>query len=80
MEKYERDILRKPILAMLEKSNMHYTRLEKRVNASGYRFAATNAFKSQLQYLLNNERIKRISRVVYQIASKGQKYLDLFLT
>ena len=56
---------------------MHYTRLKKRVNASGYRFATTNTFKSQLQYLLNNKHIKRVSRGVYQITSKGQKYLDL---
>ncbi|MFZ7138002.1 MAG: hypothetical protein ACOWW1_06250 [archaeon] len=71
----ERDILRKTILKLLEKSNMNYTRLEKRVNASGYRFATTNTFKAQLQYLLNNKHIKRVSRGVYQITSKGQKYL-----
>jgi hypothetical protein len=75
----KRDILRKKILEHLTKDSAHYTDLEKKICSSGYTFATTNTFKSQLCYLLNNIYIERISRGVYQITLKGKKYLDLLL-
>jgi DNA-binding PadR family transcriptional regulator len=73
----KRDILRKTILRLLTKGKMHYTDLEKKMCLSGYTFATTNTFKTQLQYLLKNGYVTRISRGVYQITSTGEKYLDL---
>ena len=73
----KREILRLTILELLEKSCMHYTELEKKVNASGHPFATTNTFKSQLDYLLKNGYVNRVSRGVYKITPKGEKYLNL---
>ena len=72
-----REILRITILELLAKDCVHYTELEKKVNSSGHSFATTNTFKSQLHYLLENRSIRRASRGIYQITSKGQKYLGL---
>jgi len=76
----KREILRITILELLAKGCVHYTELEKKVNASGHSFATTNTFKSQLHYLLSNNYIDRIARGVYQITSKGEKYLALLTT
>ena len=73
----KREILRITILELLAKGCVHYTELEKKVNASGHSFATTNTFKSQLHYLLNNRYIARITRGVYQITAKGKNYLTL---
>ena len=69
----KRDFLRKTILELLTKGTVHYTDLEKKVNASGHSFATTNTFKSQLHYLLCNGYIMRITRGVYQITPEGEK-------
>jgi len=76
----ERDILRRTILELLTKGCLHYTDLDKKVCATCHSFATTNTFKSQLHYLLSNEYIDRIARGVYQITSKGEKYLALLTT
>ena len=73
----KREILRKTILELLSKGFVHYTDLEKKVNASGHSFATTNTFKSQLHYLLSNKYIARIDRGTYQTTFKGEKYLAL---
>ena len=73
----KRDILRNTILELLAKDYVHYTDLDKKVCATCYPFATTNTFKSQFQYLLNNGYVDRISRGIYKITSKGEKYLDL---
>jgi DNA-binding PadR family transcriptional regulator len=77
MKEQERDILRKTILELLTKDCSHYTDLDKKVCATCHPFATTNTFKSQLQYLLSNNYIQRISRGIYQITPKGKKYLAL---
>lgn len=77
MKDPERDILRKTILELLMKGNVHYTDLDKKVCATCHPFATTNTFKSQLHYLLNNRCIERIARGIYQITPKGRKYLLL---
>lgn len=76
MKDLERDILRRTILE-LAKSSAHYTELNKKLCATCYPFATTNTFKSQLNYLLNNNYIERIARGIYQITPKGEKYLEL---
>ena len=73
----KRDVLRKTILELLRNGNMHYTDLEKKVNASGHSFATTNTFRSQFNYLLNNCHIIRVRRGIYQITSRGKNYLIL---
>ena len=80
MKDRERDILRRTILELLTKGCLHYTDLDKKVCATCHSFATTNTFKSQLHYLLSNEYIDRIARGVYQITSKGEKYLALLTT
>jgi len=75
MKDCERDILRRNILELLSKGCMHYTDLEKKVCASCLPFASTNTFKPQLAYLLKKGFIERVSRGIYQITEKGQKYL-----
>ena len=76
----KRDILRRTILELLAKDSVHYTDLEKKVNASGHSFATTNTFKSQLQYLLSNGYIDRIARGVYKMTPRGERYLSLLIT
>ena len=73
----KRDILRKTILTLLTKGNVHYTNLDKKVCTTCYPFATNNTFKSQLHYLITNGYINRISRGVYEITTKGEKYLAL---
>jgi len=73
----ERDILRRTILELLIKGNVHYTDLDKKVCASCHSFATTNTFKSQLHYLLSNKYVNRVARGVYQITSRGKSYLFL---
>jgi len=77
MKDQERDVLRKTILELLAKGRVHYTDLDKKVCATCHSFATTNTFKSQLHYLLNNGYITRVARGIYQITSKGVKYLTL---
>jgi DNA-binding PadR family transcriptional regulator len=77
MKERERDILRKIILELLAKGCVHYTDLDKKVCATCHSFATTNTFKSQLNYLLGNNYIDRIARVIYQTTPRGQKYLFL---
>ena len=76
----KRDILRRIILELLRKEHMHYTELEKKVNASGHSFATTNTFKSQLHYLLSNNYIDKIARGVYKMTPRGERYLSLLVT
>ena len=73
----KRDILRRIILELLTKSSVRYTDLEKKMCSSGYTFANTNTFKTQLKYLLKNRYVNRMSRGIYQITSTGERYLDL---
>jgi len=73
----KRDILRRSILELVGKGNMHYTTLEKNVCSKCYQFATSNTFKSRLGYLLDNGYIIRFSRGIYKITLKGRKYLDL---
>jgi len=80
MDDRERDILRRTILELLAKGSVHYTDLEKKVNASGHSFATTNTFKSQLHYLLSNNYIGRIARGIYQITPKGTRYLIILIS
>ena len=75
----KRDILRRTILELLAKDSVHYTDLEKKVNASGHSFATTNTFKSQLHYLLSNNYIERIARGVYKMTPRGERYLSLLI-
>lgn len=77
MKDYERDILRKNLLEFLKKESIHYTDLEKKVCGTSLVFATTNTFKSQLNYLLTNKYINRVTRGIYQITPKGEKYLGL---
>ena len=71
----KRDILRRTILELLRKGSLRYTGMQKKVCATIYSFATPNTFKPQLQYLLYNGFIERISRGVYQITNKGENYL-----
>jgi len=73
----KRDMLRRTILELLSKGNMHYTELEKKVCATCYPLSTSNTFKSQLRYLLDNNHINRITRGIYQITTKGKNYLIL---
>ena len=73
----KRDTLRRTILELLEKGSKHYTDLDKKVCASCHSFATSNTFKSQFNYLLNNNYIARISRGIYKTTDKGEKYLAL---
>jgi predicted transcriptional regulator len=73
----KRDILRRTILEMLERGNVNYTILEKKVCSICYPFITINTFKPQLQYLVENKFVNRISRGVYQVTNKGLNYLDL---
>jgi DNA-binding PadR family transcriptional regulator len=73
----KRDHLRKSILELLAKRDMHYTDLEKKICRACYQFATSNTFKTQLRYLLENDSITKIARGVYKITEKGKNYLIL---
>ena len=73
----KRDILRRTILELLTKDEVHYTHLEKKICATCLPFATTNTFKAQLNYLIRNSYINRITRGIYQITAKGKNYLTL---
>jgi len=75
----KRDILRRTILELLIKGNVHYTELDKKVCATGHSFATTNTFRSQFLYLLNNGYIDRIARGVYKMTQRGERYLSLLI-
>ena len=73
----KRDHLRKSILELSAKSDLHYTDLEKKICIMCFQFATSNTFKTQLRYLLENDYINRISRGIYRITAKGKNYLNL---
>jgi DNA-binding PadR family transcriptional regulator len=73
----KRDLLRKSVLELLAKSDLHYTDLEKKICIMCCQFATSNTFKTQLRYLLENNYIDRISRGIYHITNKGKNYLNL---
>jgi DNA-binding PadR family transcriptional regulator len=73
----KRDQLRKSVLELLAKSDLHYTDLEKKICIMCYQFATSNTFKTQLRYLIENDYINRISRGIYRITTKGNNYLNL---
>jgi len=60
----KRDFIRRIILELLRKDNMHYTEVEKQVIASGHLFATSNTYKAQLHYLLENKYIRRVTRAI----------------
>jgi len=77
MKDRERDIMRKIILSIVKKGHCHWTDLKKRVLSSRYPFATSNTFNKQHQYLLNKGFIERVSRGIYRVTEKGEKYLEI---
>jgi DNA-binding PadR family transcriptional regulator len=75
----KRDILRRIILELLSNGDVHYTDLDKKVCTTGYPFATSHTFRSQFYYLLKNGYVTKISRGIYRITPKGQKYLEVFI-
>jgi len=73
----KRDILRRTVLELLAQEPKHYTELEKKLCGTCYEFATPNTFRRQLKYLIDYCFIERISRGIYKITTKGEKYLDL---
>jgi DNA-binding PadR family transcriptional regulator len=73
----KRDHLRKSILELFAKIDLHYTDLEKKIYIICCKFATSNTFKTQLRYLLENDYINRISRGIYHITAKGKNYFNL---
>jgi Holliday junction resolvasome RuvABC ATP-dependent DNA helicase subunit len=78
MKDAEREQLRKTILELLTKGNVHYRDIEKKTVATCLRFATSDTVQTQFyNYLLVNGYVQRTARGVYTITEKGREYLAI---
>jgi DNA-binding PadR family transcriptional regulator len=77
LKNHERDMMRKIILSMVKKGHVHWSDLQKSVLASCHSFATSSTFERQLLYLLNKGFVEKISRGIYRMTEKGEKYLEI---
>ena len=78
MKDLERDQLRKTILELVKKGNVHYTDIEKKACATCLSYATSNTIRKQFyHYLLLNGYVERVSRGVYRTTSRGERLLEI---
>jgi predicted transcriptional regulator len=65
------------ILAALRRAHVRWTVLEKKVLTTCHSLATRTRFDNRLRYLLKKEYIERVSRDVYRITEKGEKYMQV---
>jgi predicted transcriptional regulator len=73
----EQDMMDKVILAALNRGDVRWTVLEKKVLTTCHSLATRTRFDNRLRYLLKKEYIERVSRGVYRITEKGTKYMQV---
>ena len=65
----------KVILTALKRGDVRWTVLEKKVLTTCHSLATRTRFDNRLRYLLKKEYIERVSRGIYRITEKGEKYM-----
>ena len=73
----EQDMMDKVILAALKNGHIRWTVLEKKVLTTCHSLATRTRFDNHLRYLLKKEYIERVSRGIYRITEKGEKYMQV---
>ncbi|MCW4033818.1 MAG: winged helix-turn-helix domain-containing protein [Candidatus Bathyarchaeota archaeon] len=73
----EQDMLDKVILGALNRCDVRWTALEKKVLTSCHSLATRTRFDNRLRYLLKKEYIQRVNRGVYHITDKGKQYMEV---
>ena len=73
----EQDLMDKVILAALKRGDVRWTALEKKVLTTCHCLATRTRFDNRLRYLLKKEYIERVSRGVYRITEKDEKYMNV---
>ena len=73
----EQDMLDKVILSALNRGDVRWTVLEKKVLTKCHSLATRTRFDNRLRYLLKKEYIMRVSRGVYRITENGTKYMQV---
>jgi predicted transcriptional regulator len=73
----EQDMMDKVILAALKNGHIRWTVLEKKVLTTCHSLATRTRFDNRLRYLLKKECIERVSRGIYRITEKGEKYMQV---
>lgn len=68
---------RKILRDKLHGAHVHWTDIRKRILGATYPFASDSSFRHQLRYLLEKGYIERVTRGVYQITARGEKYLEI---
>ena len=77
MKDQERDLMRKIILSMVKRGHIHWTDLKKKVLGTCHPFTTDTPFAHQMRYLLQKGYIERVSRGIYRVTEKGEKYLEI---
>jgi predicted transcriptional regulator len=73
----EQDMMAKVILAALRRGHVRWTVLEKKVLTTCHSLATRTRFDNRLRYLLKKEYVERVSRGIYRITEKGEKYMQV---
>ena len=73
----EQDLMDRVILGALERGDVRWTALEKKVLTTCHSLATRTRFDNRLRYLLQKEYVERVSRGVYRITEKGTKYMEV---
>ena len=70
------DAMDKLILQTLNKGNIHWSDLCRKVLGNHQPCATPSRFQSRMKYLLNKKHIERVTKGVYQITDTGKSYLE----
>jgi len=73
----EQDMMDKVILAALKNGYIRWTVLEKKVLTTCHSLATRTRFDNRLRCLVKKEYIERVSRGIYRITKKGEKYMQV---
>ena len=73
----EQDMMDRVILKSLRRGDVRWTALEKKVLTNCNVLATRTRFDNRLRYLLKKEYMERVSRGVYRITEKGEKYMEV---
>ena len=73
----QQDMMDKTILLTLSRGHIHWSDLEKKVLGTCHPWSTSSRFDARLRYLLKKGFIERVSRGIYHITEKGEKYMQI---
>ena len=73
----EQDMMDKVILTALNRGDVRWTALDKKVLTTCHSLATRTRFDNRLRYLLKKQYIERVCRGTYRITEKGTKYMQV---